>query len=60
MHGIKIMFDVFGFIISIKIDPNLFSLYMLKSWRGLYERWLAIYKRVIPADDSVGVVIFNV
>ena len=55
MHNVKIMFDVSGFIVSIKIDPNSFFLYMLKSWRGLYERWLAIYKRVTPADDSVGV-----
>ena len=34
---------------------------MFKSWRGLYERWLAINKRSLPAEDSVGVnrVIFN-
>ena len=50
-----IMFCFFGLIILIKVDSNLFFLYMFKSWRGCYERWLAIYKRVPPAKDLVGV-----
>ena len=50
-----IKFDFFGFVILVKVDSNSFFLYMFKSWQDLYERWLAIYKRVTPAEDSVGV-----
>ena len=50
-----IVFDFFVFIISIKVDSNSLFMYMFNSRQGLYERSIAICKRVPPAEDSVGV-----
>ena len=48
------MLDLLGLEISINNDSSSVASQTHKSFWGLYERWLHIYKSVSPADDSVG------
>ena len=50
-----IILDFFGVIISAKLDSNLNFLWIFKALRVLYDKWLAIYTSVPPAEDSVRV-----
>ena len=50
-----IILDFLGLIISIKVDSNSNFLQIFKSLRILYDKRLAIYRSVPPAEDSVGV-----
>ena len=48
------MFDFWG-VHYFNESRHQFIPFVFKFWWGLYERWLAIYKRVPPDEDSVGV-----
>ena len=50
-----IMFNFLGSLFQLKVDSSSYFLFMFEPSRGFYERWLAIYKRLPPAEDSVGV-----
>ena len=43
------------FIVYIKVDSSRFPILKLCSERCLYDKWLAKYRRVPSAFDSVGV-----
>ena len=48
------MLDFLGLEISINDDSSSVAISVHKLFRGLYERWLRIYKSVPAAEDSVG------
>ena len=50
-----IILDFLEFKISIRVDSSSLLLYIFKSKRGLYDKWLAIQRRVQPPGNTVGI-----